>query len=377
MLAELNPKPDQVTIAINTNQMNVMELITEEDAAGTSMGEPDYKHAYTEMYYEAGPGFVKEHLKRLVGAGIQPHFMIGSIKDLETVERHRPPGPVHGSATSSTGSAIGGGHDGPNPRNLMEFINRVPQNAVLTVEGLMRHVYPLNAMGIAMGLHVRVGQEDKLYGRRGERRRRSSRSRRWSASPTSSGARSRPREQAREIYKIGTFYSSIDETLEKNGWLPNRKPAAAVAGAKPRDQSRAAERPDVSAYAWVVFALTFGLLISDYMARQVLNAVFPLLKAEWALTRRPARFPVGRRRAMVGVADLPDLAARRPVSAACRASRPWRCCGASRPCFAGSPQSYDADARGAASRRGRRGGLRKRRDRGHHQRLSRSGCARR
>lgn len=37
-------------------------------------------------------------------------------------------------------------------------------------------------------------------------------------------------------------------------------------------------------YAWVVFALTFGLLISDYMSRQVLNAVFPLLKAEWALT---------------------------------------------------------------------------------------------
>lgn len=37
-------------------------------------------------------------------------------------------------------------------------------------------------------------------------------------------------------------------------------------------------------YAWLVFALTFGLLISDYMARQVLNAVFPLLKAEWVLS---------------------------------------------------------------------------------------------
>jgi len=37
-------------------------------------------------------------------------------------------------------------------------------------------------------------------------------------------------------------------------------------------------------YAWTVFALTFGLLISDYMSRQVLNAVFPLLKAEWALS---------------------------------------------------------------------------------------------
>ena len=38
------------------------------------------------------------------------------------------------------------------------------------------------------------------------------------------------------------------------------------------------------AYAWIVFALTFGLLLSDYMSRQVLNAVFPVLKAEWSLS---------------------------------------------------------------------------------------------
>jgi MFS family permease len=37
-------------------------------------------------------------------------------------------------------------------------------------------------------------------------------------------------------------------------------------------------------YAWVVFAVTFCLLLSDYMSRQVLNAVFPHLKAEWALS---------------------------------------------------------------------------------------------
>ncbi|WP_408121634.1 MFS transporter [Caballeronia grimmiae] len=37
-------------------------------------------------------------------------------------------------------------------------------------------------------------------------------------------------------------------------------------------------------YAWVVFALTFGLLLSDYMSRQVLNAVFPLLKHAWGLS---------------------------------------------------------------------------------------------
>lgn len=37
-------------------------------------------------------------------------------------------------------------------------------------------------------------------------------------------------------------------------------------------------------YAWVIFALTFGLLLSDYMSRQVLNAVFPILKLEWSLS---------------------------------------------------------------------------------------------
>ncbi|WP_437619018.1 MFS transporter [Sorangium sp. So ce1151] len=38
------------------------------------------------------------------------------------------------------------------------------------------------------------------------------------------------------------------------------------------------------AYAWLVFALSFGLLLSDYMSRQVLNAVFPSLKLEWGLS---------------------------------------------------------------------------------------------
>ena len=37
-------------------------------------------------------------------------------------------------------------------------------------------------------------------------------------------------------------------------------------------------------FPWIVFLLTFGLLLSDYMSRQVLSAVFPFLKAEWALT---------------------------------------------------------------------------------------------
>ena len=58
-------------------------------------------------------------------------------------------------------------------------------------------------------------------------------------------------------------------------------------------------------YAWMVFALTFGLLISDYMSRQVLNAVFPLIKTEWALTDSQLGLLSGIVALMVGLLTLP------------------------------------------------------------------------
>ena len=67
-----------------------------------------------------------------------------------------------------------------------------------------------------------------------------------------------------------------------------------------------------TAYGWLVFALCFGLLISDYMARQVLNAVFPLLKAEWSLTDSQLGLLSGIVAVMVGLLTFPlSLAADR------------------------------------------------------------------
>lgn len=59
------------------------------------------------------------------------------------------------------------------------------------------------------------------------------------------------------------------------------------------------------AYAWVVFALTFALLLSDYMSRQVLNAVFPLLKAEWGLSDTQLGSLSGIVALLVGVLTFP------------------------------------------------------------------------
>src|SRR4029453_6988679 len=79
MPAELTPKPDQGTIAINTNQMNVTELLTEDDIGGTSMIEPAYYEAYREMTVPAGPAWGAEKIKRLKGNGKQPPFLFYNI----------------------------------------------------------------------------------------------------------------------------------------------------------------------------------------------------------------------------------------------------------------------------------------------------------
>ena len=58
-------------------------------------------------------------------------------------------------------------------------------------------------------------------------------------------------------------------------------------------------------YAWLVFALTFGLLLSDYMSRQVLGAIFPLLKAAWSLSDTRLGSLSGVVALMVGVLAFP------------------------------------------------------------------------
>jgi uncharacterized protein (DUF849 family) len=175
------------------------------------------------MTIPSGPAFVDEHLRRLQAAKIQPHFMLGDVGQFETVERIMRRGNYNGPLILNW-VAIGGGLDGPNPRNMMEFINRLPDGAVLTIEGLMRNVLPLNTMAIAMGLHARVGIEDNLWGRKGERL--------TSVQQIEKVVRiSRELyrdvancDDARRIYRIGEQYSSVDETLAKVGFAPNRRP---------------------------------------------------------------------------------------------------------------------------------------------------------
>ncbi|QYB01058.1 3-keto-5-aminohexanoate cleavage protein [Rhodococcus sp. USK10] len=223
MLADLDPAPDQVTIAINTSQMNIMELMTADDIAGTSMQRPELAEAYREMTVPAGPAWVEEHLRRLQAAGIQPHFQLSSIPQLETVERLIRRG-VYTGPLNLTWVGIGGGFDGPNPYNIMNFVQRVPDGACLTLETLMRSVLPVNAMAIAMGLHPRCGNEDTIWGRKGEKMTSVAQVEQLVRVAGELGREVATGKEARDIYRIGQTYADADETLAQLGYAPNRRP---------------------------------------------------------------------------------------------------------------------------------------------------------
>ena len=225
MLAELDPKPDQVTVTINTSQMNVVEHWDYKDTKGTSMEDPAVYNAYKEMTVPAQPGWAEEHIRRLNAAGIQSAFQCYNTNSFESVERLMRRGIYKGPLVMNW-VAIGGGMDVPNLYSLANFMRGVPDGAVVTVESSMRNVLPVNMMGIAMGLHVRCGIEDNL----------------WNQAQTGkmstvaqveqlvriSREFGRPiatASQAREISKIGVFYDTVEESLQANGFAPNRNGA--------------------------------------------------------------------------------------------------------------------------------------------------------
>jgi uncharacterized protein (DUF849 family) len=223
MLAELEPKPDQVTIAINSNQFNIVEFMAEADIAGTSLADPVNYRAYREMTIPAGPEWVEEHIRRLSAAGIQTQFQIGNRPSFETVERMMRRG-VCNVPLNLTWIPIGGGADSPTLYDMANFVRAVPDGAVLTFESLMLNVLPINMMAIALGLHVRCGNEDNLW----TQDRKSKIGSVAQVEQLVRIARECGREvadakEARQILKIGTFYKDAEETLAKNGFAPNRE----------------------------------------------------------------------------------------------------------------------------------------------------------
>jgi uncharacterized protein (DUF849 family) len=204
--------------------MNVVEQMCEADIAGTTLADPANYRAYREMTIPAGPEWVEEHIRRLSANGIQTHFQLAGVSQLETVERMMRRG-VCNVPLVMTWVAIGGGFEAPNIYNLANFVRATPDGAVLTLETSMLNVLPINMMAIAMGLHVRCGIEDNIWQQ--DRKAKMSSVRQIEQLVRISrefGRDVADAKEARRIYRIGTFYRNADETLAANGFAPNRKP---------------------------------------------------------------------------------------------------------------------------------------------------------
>ena len=225
-LAELTPKPDQVTVTVNTSQMNIFEHMDPRDYAGTSLADPATHAAYRDMIVPSNPSWYEEHIKRLTAAGIQSEFQCYNINSYETIERLIRRGIYKGPLVLNW-VAISGGMDAPNIYNLANFLRAVPDRAVVTVESSMLNTLPINMMGIAMGLHVRCGIEDNLWSQ--DRKSKMTTVRQVEQLVRISrelGREIATGKDAKRICRIGEFYDTVDQTLEANGFSPNRKPAA-------------------------------------------------------------------------------------------------------------------------------------------------------
>jgi len=223
MLTELDPKPDQITIVIGTTLMDILAQTTPDDVEGTHLSNPAVQKAYQNMVADAAPEFYIEHLKRLRKHGIQPMFAMAHVHTLEAIEHLIRTG-VYLGPVNQTMTALGGaGGCGRNPFDFMEWVRRSPQGSIATYESLWRTVAPYAAMAIALGIHIRVGIEDNLWRRKGERMTSIQQVEQVVRIAKELGRKVASGDEARQMLKIGTWYNSPDEALAALGLPPNRK----------------------------------------------------------------------------------------------------------------------------------------------------------
>jgi uncharacterized protein (DUF849 family) len=223
MLTTIDPKPDQITIAIGSTLYDPTAMLHMDDVEGTHMADEHVIWQFSQMVADSTPEFYLEHLKRLRAAGIQPCFSLGHVHQLEIIERLVRHGAYLGPVNGFY-SMVGGGTVGSNPFDLMELIRRAPQQSVFAYQSMFRLVWPISAVCIALGQHVRVGVEENLWGaRKGERLKsvpmvqKAVRMAEELGRPVATG------KEARDLLQIGIWYDNVDEALFNIGWPPNRQ----------------------------------------------------------------------------------------------------------------------------------------------------------
>jgi uncharacterized protein (DUF849 family) len=220
MLTELNPKPEFVTVTTGTTLWDISAQFSPDDVKGTHMEDPKVQAAWSGMVVDSTPAFYLEHLKRLRKNGIQPYFVPGHVHQWELIERVIRAGVYMGPLNVAL-CGYGGGTMGRNPFDWMYFLQRLPQGSVNTFWTSMRGLWSISAMALVLGQHVRVGNEDNLWGPDRKRATTLEQIEMIVRLCKAFGRKVATAEQARKICKVGVWYNSVEETLQNNGMPPN------------------------------------------------------------------------------------------------------------------------------------------------------------
>lgn len=222
MLTELDPKPDCVTVTTGSTLWDVTMQMTPEDVKGTHLDDPEVMTQWQGMVVDSTPAFYIEHLKRLRAHGIMPYFVPGCMAHLDIIERLIRTGVYMGPLNLAI-CGYGGGSLGQNPYDWMAMLQRVPHGAsTVTFWSSMRGTIALQTMATVLGQHVRVGNEDNLWDMH-KRRWPSVKQVEWAVKQSEAfGRKIATAAEARAMMKIGTWYDSIEETLDAVALPPNR-----------------------------------------------------------------------------------------------------------------------------------------------------------
>lgn len=220
MLTELDPKPEYVTVTTGTTLWDIASMFSPDDIKGTHMDDPKVLAAWSGMVVDSTPSFYVEHLRRLRKNGIQPYFVPAHVHQWEIIERLVRAGVYMGPLNMAL-CAYGGGTLGRNPFDLMNFLQRLPQGSVNTFWSSMRGLISISAMSLVLGQHIRVGNEDNLWGAHGERKTTVEQIKGVVRLAGEFGRKVATAKEAREIMKVGTWYNSVEETLRAADMPPN------------------------------------------------------------------------------------------------------------------------------------------------------------
>ena len=103
----------------------------------------------------------------------------------------------------------------------MHVLERVPQGSVNTFWSSMRGLISISAMSLVLGQHIRVGNEDNLWGADGTRKTTVEQIKGVVRLANEFGRKVATAQEARQIMKVGTWYDSVEETLRAADMPPN------------------------------------------------------------------------------------------------------------------------------------------------------------